>query len=96
MGELVGVAAMVPAGPGGALVLVEFDRVEGKSSEFVLNHIRASKKEFRGEVESAGFETVQAFEGPKLKENFIAKFRKVNNKVGTKVKARAEKTGERS
>jgi ubiquinone/menaquinone biosynthesis C-methylase UbiE len=79
--------------PGGMLVLVEFDRVEGKSSEFVLKHIRASQNEFRGEVESAGFETVQSFEGPKLRENFIAKFRKVNNKMGTKVKARAEKTG---
>ena len=59
----------------------------------MLNHIRASQKEFRGEVESAGFETIQAFEGPKLEQNFIAKFRKVNSKVGTKVETRVEKTG---
>jgi cyclopropane fatty-acyl-phospholipid synthase-like methyltransferase len=61
--------------PGGALILVEFDRVEGKSSDFVLKHTRASQEQFRKEVEDAGFEPV---EGPKpeLKENFFARFRK--------------------
>ena len=43
--------------PGGFLVLVEFDRVEGKSSDFVLKHIRAGQAEFRTEIEAAGFET---------------------------------------
>ena len=42
--------------PGGVLVLVEFDRVEGKSSDFVLKHIRAGQEEFRREIEAAGFE----------------------------------------
>ena len=35
------------SGPEGVLVLVEFDRVEGKSSDFVLKHIRAGQGEFR-------------------------------------------------
>lgn len=60
----------------GVLVLVEFDRVEGKSTPFVLNHIRASQKEFRREIEAAGFEPDPSFKGPRLKENFVARFRK--------------------
>src|SRR4051812_21273065 len=60
--------------PGGSLVLVEFDRVEGKSSDFVLKHIRAGKAEFRREIESSGFESVDTPPGPKLKENFYARF----------------------
>jgi ubiquinone/menaquinone biosynthesis C-methylase UbiE len=69
--------------PQGALVLVEFDRVEGKSSAFVLEHIRASQAEFRREIEAAGFKTNTAFQGPELKENFVAKFQKVA-KAGAK------------
>jgi ubiquinone/menaquinone biosynthesis C-methylase UbiE len=66
--------------PGGVLYLIEFDRVEGKSSDFVKKHIRASQAEFRGEVERAGFEPVTDFRGPRLRENFFAKFRKADEK----------------
>lgn len=60
--------------PGGSLVLVEFDRIEGKSSDFVLKHIRAGQGEFRGEIESAGFEATPDDRAPRLKENFYARF----------------------
>ncbi len=60
----------------GVLVLVEFDRMEGKSSQFVLTHIRADQGEFRREIEAAGFEPDPMFKGPRLKENFVARFRK--------------------
>jgi hypothetical protein len=50
--------------------------VEGKSSPFVLSHIRASQADFRREIEAAGFEPDPDFKGPKLKENFVARFRK--------------------
>jgi ubiquinone/menaquinone biosynthesis C-methylase UbiE len=63
--------------PGGALVIVEFDRIEGKSTQFVLKHIRASQSEFRAEIEAAGFQGVPEFRAPVLKENFAASFRKV-------------------
>jgi SAM-dependent methyltransferase len=59
---------------GGSLVLVEFDRIEGKSSDFVLKHIRAGQAEFRKEIESAGFEAISPPSGPRLKENFYARF----------------------
>ena len=47
----------------GVLVLVEFDRVEGSSSEFVLKHIRAGQAVFRREIEAAGFEPVPSSRG---------------------------------
>jgi len=61
---------------GGVLVLVEFDRVEGKSSQFVLTHIRAGQGEFRREIEAARFAPDPTFKGPRLKENFVARFLK--------------------
>ena len=33
--------------PGGKLVVIDFDRVEGESDDFVLKHVRASKDVFR-------------------------------------------------
>lgn len=64
--------------PGGHLVVVEFDRREKASSKFVLGHIRADKATFLKEIESAGFERVAVEDGPKFRENFLAKFRKVD------------------
>jgi ubiquinone/menaquinone biosynthesis C-methylase UbiE len=61
--------------PGGTLILIEFDRVEGKSSDFVLKHIRADQGQFRKEITAAGFEPAEGPE-PELKENFFARFRK--------------------
>ena len=60
--------------PGGRLVLVDFERIEGKSSDWILNHVRAGKEVFRSEVEASGF----AFE-KELKmfsENYFLVFRK--------------------
>ena len=63
--------------PDGRLVIVEFDRIEGKSSAFVLKHIRASQAVFRKEIEEAGFEVIPTRNPPKLKENFFLRFKKV-------------------
>jgi ubiquinone/menaquinone biosynthesis C-methylase UbiE len=62
--------------PGGRLVVVEFDRVEGRSSEFVLKHVRASQVVFRKEIEGAGFTAIPTPNPPKLKENFFIRFEK--------------------
>ena len=60
--------------PGGRVVVVDFHRIEGVSSEWVLNHVRAGQEVFRGEIESAGFRLV---EEPKfLKENYYMIFEK--------------------
>jgi ubiquinone/menaquinone biosynthesis C-methylase UbiE len=78
--------------PRGLLVLVEFDRVEGKSTTFVLNHVRAGQAEFRREIEGAGFEPLPVSQGPRLKENFIAKYQKIE-KLGVKAKIDRVRSG---
>ncbi len=62
--------------PGGRLVVIDFDRVEGKSSAFVLKHVRASQAVFRKEIESAGFVWIPTANPPRLKENFFLHFEK--------------------
>jgi ubiquinone/menaquinone biosynthesis C-methylase UbiE len=63
--------------PGGKLVLVEFDRAPGRSSDFVLKHVRAGKDVFIKEIELAGFRREKDVKPPALKENFFAAFAKV-------------------
>jgi ubiquinone/menaquinone biosynthesis C-methylase UbiE len=61
--------------PGGSLVVIDLDRVEGRSSAFILKHVRAGQAEVRREIKAAGFEPVPT-RGPRLKESFFARFRK--------------------
>jgi ubiquinone/menaquinone biosynthesis C-methylase UbiE len=60
--------------PGGKLVVIEFDRVEGQSSDFVLKHVRAGQAVFVKEIETAGFRRTKAEKPLTLKENFFASF----------------------
>jgi ubiquinone/menaquinone biosynthesis C-methylase UbiE len=62
--------------PRGELVVVDFDRAEGRSSEFVLKHVRAGKDVFRREIELAGFRSIAPSMPPDLKENFFLRFQK--------------------
>lgn len=62
--------------PGGRLVVIDFDRREGVSSDFILEHVRAPKEVFFAEIEAAGFERAEVKDAPPLKENFFAAFRK--------------------
>ncbi|MEM9825133.1 MAG: methyltransferase domain-containing protein [Planctomycetota bacterium] len=62
--------------PGGRVVLIDFERIPGKSREWLLGHVRAGKETFRKEVESVGFQfgrevTIKGFE-----ENYFLIFRK--------------------
>jgi predicted methyltransferase len=59
--------------PGGRLVIVDYIAIEGQSEAWMLEHVRATPKEFRAEIESAGFRFVKAHEGV-LKENFFFEF----------------------
>ncbi len=61
----------------GQLVVIDLDRVEGKSREFVLKHVRASQAVFRAEIEGAGFQRLDTPNAPALRENFFLRFRKV-------------------
>ncbi len=60
--------------PGGQLYVVDFDRVEGKSEPFVLEHIRASKEEFTAEIEAAGFRFVEELEIEGMRQSFMRRF----------------------
>lgn len=61
---------------GGELVLVDFERLEGKTPARLLEHVRAGKEVFRREILDAGFELVIEHELPELKENYVLRFRK--------------------
>ena len=60
--------------PGGRLVLVDFQRIPGKSSEWVLGHVRAGQEVFTREIEEAGFKIVG--EEKFLEENYLVRFAK--------------------
>ena len=61
--------------PGGELILIDFKRIKGESSDFVMGHVRAGQEVFEAEVAAAGFEKFAEVEGI-LKENYIVKFRR--------------------
>ncbi len=58
--------------PGGALVIVEFERTPGTSLDWILRHVRAGKDEFRREIEAAGFRFVE--EVKLMRENYFLRF----------------------
>jgi predicted methyltransferase len=63
---------------GGELILVDFERIEGKSEEWMLKHVRAGKEVFRQEVVDAGFELVTEHELTELEDNYVLRFRKAS------------------
>ncbi|MCC7086267.1 MAG: methyltransferase domain-containing protein [Pirellulales bacterium] len=63
--------------PGGRLILIDFRRIPGKSSDWVMHHVRAGQEVFEAEIEEAGFEKV--LEDTKLlHENYFVVFKKVS------------------
>lgn len=60
---------------GGTLVVVDFKRVPGQSSDWVLNHVRAGQEEVTAEIEAAGFRKLE--EVSLLRDNYVLRFRKV-------------------
>ncbi len=60
----------------GHLILIDFDRIEGKSREWLMGHVRAGKEIFRAEVQDAGFTLVEEKKINGFEENYFLKFRK--------------------
>ena len=60
--------------PGGQIVLIDFQRIPGKSTEWVLGHMCAGQEVFVQEITSAGFKVVG--EEKFLKENYFVRFEK--------------------
>jgi predicted methyltransferase len=61
--------------PGGEIVLIDFIRVEGRSSDWVMGHVRAGQEVFEAEIKAAGFEKVGEVTDL-LQENYFVRFRK--------------------
>ena len=61
--------------PGGQVVLIDFHRIQGKSREWVLNHVRAGQEVVTREIVSTGFKKIR--EEKFLKENYLIRFEKV-------------------
>jgi len=63
--------------PGGRVVVIDFIRIEGVSSDWVLGHVRAGQKKVTQEIEADGFELAHDLPPtPYLKENYMIRFRK--------------------
>jgi ubiquinone/menaquinone biosynthesis C-methylase UbiE len=62
--------------PGGQLVVVDFHRVEGRSPEWVFEHVRAGEEVFVREITGFGFVLSNRHDLPVLSQNYILRFRK--------------------
>lgn len=59
----------------GLLAIIDFRRVPGVSSRWILSHVRAGREQVIAEVEQAGFKLVD--EPLKLRGNYFVRFRKM-------------------
>jgi 3-mercaptopyruvate sulfurtransferase SseA/precorrin-6B methylase 2 len=66
--------------PGGRMIVIDFHRIPGKSSEWTLNHVRAGQEVFSKEIETSGFKKVA--EKKLLKDNYFLVFEKTERKEG--------------
>lgn len=60
---------------GGRVVLIDFRRVEGESSDWVMGHVRAGQEVFEKEMAEAGFQKLSE-ERELLRENYFVIFQK--------------------
>jgi predicted methyltransferase len=64
--------------PKGQVVLIDFHRIEGKSSDWIMGHVRAGQEVFAKEIAEAGFKQVEEKEDL-LKESYFLRFVKVED-----------------
>ena len=62
--------------PGGQLIIVDYDKVPGKSPAFILQHVRATKEQFTSEIEAAGFKLAEDIPIAGFTETFMRRFAK--------------------
>lgn len=58
--------------PGGALIVIDFERIPGVSQDWIVKHVRGGKEEFRREIEAAGFR--YAGEAKLMRDNYFLRF----------------------
>lgn len=67
---------------GGRLVVVDYRRVEGKTVDWLMKHIRAGQEVFTQEIEEAGFMLVE--ENTSFKENYVLVFGRTEHRIDAK------------
>ena len=60
----------------GILILIDFERIPGKSTAFTLKHVRAGKEVFRKEIEESGFVLLDQQHVSPAQENYALRFKK--------------------
>jgi ubiquinone/menaquinone biosynthesis C-methylase UbiE len=58
--------------PGGRLIVIDYERIPGRSSPWVLGHVRAGRETVVAEIEAAGFKQIRSHQF--LRENFFIEF----------------------
>jgi SAM-dependent methyltransferase len=58
--------------PGGRLIVIDYERIPGHSSPWVLSHVRAGREVVVAEVTAAGFQPLRAHDF--LRENYFIEF----------------------
>ncbi|MEZ6124471.1 MAG: methyltransferase domain-containing protein [Planctomycetaceae bacterium] len=66
--------------PGGRVIVIDFKRIEGESSDWTMNHVRAGQDVFEAEIVSAGFRRVAQVQDV-LKENYMLIFEAADEPV---------------
>jgi len=61
--------------PRGQVVLIDFHRIKGASSDWVMSHVRAGQEVFAKEITDAGFKQVEE-KKDLLKESYFVRFEK--------------------
>ena len=67
--------------PGGRIILIDFRRIEGTSSDWILNHVRAGQEVFEAEITQSGFRKTTD-DQDLLKENYFVVFEKLTSSPG--------------
>jgi len=62
--------------PGGELILIDFERIEGTSSDWIMGHVRAAKEVLQKEIEASGLVSEEELKVEGLKDNYFLRFRK--------------------
>ena len=62
--------------PGARLVIVDFERIPGKSRKWILGHVRCDKQTVIEEVTAAGFDYVDELQLKGLEENYLIRFKR--------------------
>lgn len=60
--------------PGGRLVVIDYEKIPGRSSPWVMGHVRANRETVVAEITAAGFELARSHDF--LHENYFLEFRR--------------------